>query len=130
MSQLSIGGASVTFGATTVFRDVTFTVERGEKWGVVGRNGSGKTTLFSLLTGDRRPDAGSVARESSLRISLLDQHRDFGSAATVWDAAAQPFAELFTLERSLAEQADQLAVLGESLTPEHLDRYAHDLERF
>ena len=130
MSQISIGGVAVRYAATTLLSDVTFTVERGEKWGVVGRNGSGKTTLFNLITGDLAPTAGSVSREAGLRIALLDQHRDFGGAESVWDAAALPFADLFALERDIEAQAHRLAELGEACPPEVLQRYADSLERF
>ena len=123
-------GVCVEFGATTLLRDVSFTVTEGERWGIVGRNGTGKTTLFRLITGEQRPTAGTVARPGSLRLSVLDQHRDFGDAVTVWEAAAQPFAPLIALEASLAEQANRLADMGEDPDPAALERYGHDMERF
>ena len=52
MTQLSLSDVAVEFGATRLFQDITFTVTRGDKWGVVGRNGTGKTTLFRLITGE------------------------------------------------------------------------------
>ena len=54
MSLIALSGVGVEFGATTLFKDITFTIARGDRWGVVGRNGSGKTTLFKLIT-DTRP---------------------------------------------------------------------------
>jgi ATP-binding cassette subfamily F protein 3 len=122
-----VSGLAVEFGVTRLFADATFTIERGERWGVVGRNGTGKTTLFRLLAGTAQPSRGTVARESGLRISLMDQHRDFGDATRVWEAAAGPFAELLSLEVSLAEQA---SALGADPSEAALDRYSHDLERF
>ena len=98
VSQFSVSGLAVEFGVTRLFSDATFTIERGERWGVVGRNGTGKTTLFRLLAGTAQASRGTVARESGLRISLMDQHRDFGDATRVWEAAAGPFAELLSLE--------------------------------
>ena len=130
MTQFSASGVAVEFGATRLFSDVTFTVARGEKWGVVGRNGTGKTTLFRLLTGEAEPTRGTVSRASNLSFSVMEQHREFAGATTVWEAAAGPFAELLDLERSLAEQGTALADAGDRCTPEMLARYDRDLERF
>jgi ATP-binding cassette subfamily F protein 3 len=130
MTQLSLSGVAVEFGATRLFADVTFTVARGDKWGVIGRNGSGKTTLFRLVTGEQEPSRGSVSRVSGLRFSVMEQHREFAGARTVWEAAAGPFAELLELEQSLARQGEALAVAGDRCTPEMLSRYDRDLERF
>ena len=127
MTQLAVGNVSVEFGATTLFRDVTLTISARERWGVVGRNGTGKTTLFKLMTGELAPSKGTVARQSGLTVSLLGQHRDFGGATTVWEAAAGPFADLLALEQSLAEQAHALADVHDE---QALTRYGRDLERF
>ena len=130
MTQFSVSAVAVEFGATRLFSDVTFTVGRGEKWGVIGRNGSGKSTLFRLLTGEAEPTRGTVARASGVRFSVMEQHREFAGASTVWEAAAGPFAELLELERSLGEQGTALAEAGERCTPQMLARYDRDLERF
>ncbi|HUF26672.1 MAG TPA: ABC-F family ATP-binding cassette domain-containing protein [Gemmatimonadaceae bacterium] len=130
MTQLSLGGVAVEFGANRIFRDITFTVGKGDCWGIVGRNGTGKTTLLRLITGELAPTAGAVSRAPGLRVSLLEQHRDYGDAATIWEAAAGPFAELLALERSLADQANRIGELGERAPAELLERYGHDLERF
>ena len=127
MTQLSFSNVGVDFGATTLFSGITFTVAAGEHWGIVGRNGTGKTTLFRLLTGEMQPTRGVIARQPGLRVSLLEQHRDFGDATTVWEAAAGELAELLALEISLAEQA---AALAHDASEEAMSRYGRDLERF
>jgi ATP-binding cassette, subfamily F, member 3 len=127
MTQIAFAGVGVDFGATKLFSDVSFTVAPGERWGIVGRNGTGKTTLFRLLTGDLEPTRGSIARAPRLRVSLLEQHRDYGAATTVWEAAAGELAELLALEQSLVEQAANLA---HDSSPRALAQYGEDLERF
>jgi ATP-binding cassette subfamily F protein 3 len=130
LTQIAVSGAVVQFGATTLFRDITFTAARGDRWGIIGRNGTGKTTLFRLITGEQQPTAGAVTKQPGIRVSLLEQHRDFGNATTVWEAAAGQFADLLALEQSLAEQAVKIGELGEASTPAMLARYDRDLERF
>jgi ATP-binding cassette, subfamily F, member 3 len=130
MTQLALSAVAVDFGATRLFADVTVTITRGEKWGVIGRNGSGKTTLFRVITGEVEPSAGTVARAGGLRYSMMEQHRAFAGAETVWEAAAGAFGELLALERSLAEQGAALSEAGDRCTPQMLARYDRDLERF
>src|SRR2546428_11494554 len=123
MTQIAFTGVGVNFGATNLFSDVSFTVASGERWGIVGRNGTGKTTLFRLITGEMQPTRGIIARQPGLRVSLLEQHRDFGAATTVWEAAAGELAELLALEQSLAEQG---AALAPDASEEAMERYGRD----
>jgi ATP-binding cassette subfamily F protein 3 len=127
VTQLSVSGAVVEFGATLLFKDITFTVGAGERWGIVGRNGTGKTTLFRLLTGEMAPTRGQIAKQPGLRVSLLEQHREFAGATMVWEAAAGQFADLLALERSLVEQAE---ALQHDSSARALEKYGKDLERF
>ncbi len=128
--SISLSSVGVSFGATELLRDVTVTIAPGERWGIIGRNGSGKTTLFRLMMGEQQPTKGNIARAPGLRFAVLDQHRDFGEATSVWEAAAEPFSHLVALEESLHEQAMRLGELGEKATEQMIERYGHDQERF
>ena len=70
---VSVEGLSVAYGRTTVLRDVTLAVRRGEIVTVVGPNGSGKSTLLHAVTGAVRPSAGRVVRSPGLRIGYVPQ---------------------------------------------------------
>jgi ATP-binding cassette subfamily F protein 3 len=130
MTQISLGDVAVEYAGAPILEHVTVTIARGDRWGLIGRNGSGKTSLFRVIAGNQEPTRGTVARAGGLRVSLLDQYREFPGAGTVWEAAAGAFADLLALERSLAEQAAAFAEAGEAVTQEMLERYDRDLNRF
>ena len=130
MTLLSLSNIGVSFGATELFKNVTFTVAEGDRCGIIGRNGAGKTTIFKLITGELQPAVGSVVRKPGLRHALLDQHRAFEGATTVWEAGAAAWREEIALEKHIAEQAIKLGELGERVTDAFLERFGHDQERF
>jgi len=130
VTLLSLANVGVSFGATELFKNVTFTVADGERWGIIGRNGAGKSSIFKLITGDLKPTVGSVARKPGLRHALLDQHRAFAGATTVWEAGAAAWGEVIALEKRIAEQAIELGELGDRVTDEFLERFGETQERF
>lgn len=68
---------SKSFGTQNLFSDVTFTLGRGEKVGLVGRNGSGKSTLFKIILGEELADEGEIIFPKNYRIGTLKQHLHF-----------------------------------------------------
>lgn len=58
---ISVEHLSKRYGKQLALKDVSFEIQKGQVWGVVGPNGSGKTTLFSILLGLRKPNSGSFA---------------------------------------------------------------------
>ena len=130
VTLLSFANVGVSFGATELFKNVTFTVADGERWGIIGRNGAGKTSIFRLITGELKPTTGNVARKPGLRHALLDQHRAFAGATTVWEAGATAWSEVIALENRIAEQAMEMGELGDRVTDEFLEQFGHTQERF
>src|SRR3569833_494897 len=130
VTLLSLSNIGVSFGATELLKNVTFTVAEGERWGIIGRNGAGKSTIFKLITGGLQPTVGSVARKPGLRHALLDQHRAFEGATTVWQAGAAAWRDVLLLKQRIAEQAMKLGERGERVTDEFLERFGHEQERF
>src|ERR1700735_5083219 len=60
MTALEVRDLNKAFGGLRVTRTVNLTVEPGERRLIIGPNGAGKTTLFNLITGEMRPDTGSI----------------------------------------------------------------------
>ena len=71
------------FGATPLFREISFTVSEGDRIGIVGPNGSGKSTLLAMLEGRVSPDTGEVAIRKNVRLSLVLQISEYAPADTI-----------------------------------------------
>src|ERR1700719_2304631 len=71
--MLTISQVIKSFGARTLFSDVSLQVNRGDRIGLIGPNGAGKSTLFSLILGQDSPDEGIIALQKSARIGYLPQ---------------------------------------------------------
>ena len=127
MSLLTAAGVSVSFGARTLFSEVNFRIEPGDKIGFVGANGTGKTTLLKLIIGELQPDTGGFSRTSGLRLGYLEQHTCADSDATAMEEALTVFSALSAMERQLDEINETLSAAP---TSELLSRQAELNEQF
>ena len=71
--QLVVDNIAKSFGIHSIFKNVSFTISKGEKVGLVGVNGSGKTTLLRCLLQPETVDEGSISYESDLRLGYVQQ---------------------------------------------------------
>ena len=82
---LSAQGLTAAYGARTLFADVSFTVEEGDRIGLIGPNGAGKSTLLRLLADAAAEEriGGAVSRRRGLRVGYLAQIPRFADGATI-----------------------------------------------
>lgn len=85
--MIQVDGLSISFHGEPLFTDASFTLQPGERCGLVGRNGSGKTTLFRLLMQEETPDAGTVSVRKHYRIGMMRQHIHFTEKTLLGQAA-------------------------------------------
>jgi ATP-binding cassette subfamily F protein uup len=104
-----------SFGARTILRPFTLTVERGDRIALIGPNGVGKTTLLNMLIGREAPDSGTVRLGTNLEIALFDQARArLDGDMSLWDSlTGDP-------EMRVSGKADQIMVRGQ---PKHVVGY-------
>ena len=77
----------LSFSGHPLFEDACFTLQKGERCGLVGRNGSGKSTLFRLINHEMEPDTGTIAIPKNYRIGYLKQHIHFTEPTLIQEAA-------------------------------------------
>ncbi len=71
------------FGAQPLFRDISVTVNDGDRIALIGPNGAGKSTLLKILAGEIDPDSGQVSTRKRARVTYIAQESDFPAGATV-----------------------------------------------
>ena len=132
MSLIRAASVGKQYGARWIFRNVSFQLTAGERWGWVGGNGQGKTSLLRLVTGEDHPSEGEIWRHPGVSVSLLKQERGEGSTTTLAEAALEPFADLLRMEASLEKTAATVADLDPSdpRTTAFLRDYDEHLEQF
>ncbi len=109
MILISVQNVQKSFGAHEVLKDITFSLQKGEKMGLVGVNGCGKTTLMRMISGEDSPDGGAIHRNKDLRVGYLAQVDDIALTDTVWGALLRVFEPVIAMERRLRELEDEMA---------------------
>ena len=85
MNYLSVNGISKSFGIKTLFDDVTFGIEKGDKTALIAANGSGKSTMLKILVGKESPDTGAIVYANDLKVGYLEQLPVYPAGSTIAD---------------------------------------------
>lgn len=86
MKDIKVLNLTKTYGEKTLFDDISFTINEGERVGLIGTNGTGKTSLLNVLTGIDGAEKGDIQTAKDYRIGYLKQHPDLNPEQTVFDA--------------------------------------------
>lgn len=133
---ITFNSVNFSYIGDPILSDINFTLNEGERVGLIGENGAGKTTLLKLITGDLAPESGAVQKKNGISVGFLAQTGGFESEGTVYSemlGAVKP--QLDALSR-LAELSQKLSAAeygsaeyrGISSRYESLEKYiaAHD----
>ena len=77
MNYVSAENLSKSYGVKTLFKDITFHINEGDKIAIVAKNGTGKSTLLKILMGKEIADSGTVSINKDIQVVLFDQEIDF-----------------------------------------------------
>lgn len=119
MIALSVSGLSLSFGADTILRDLSFSIQDGERVGIIGVNGAGKTSLLRLIAGEYEPSAGALFLQKGHTTGLLQQNADLCALPgemTMADYMYTAFPALLALEAQIADvqkKADAAGTLAD-----------------
>ncbi len=87
---IDVENLSKSYGDTILIENLTFKLPPGGIVGIIGPNGAGKTTLFRMITGDEKPDAGTITLGDTVHLGYVDQSRDdLAPNKTVWEEVSE-----------------------------------------
>ena len=97
MSLFTITDAQLAYGHVALLDHTDFSLEEGERVGLIGRNGTGKSSLLKIIAGMQSADDGVIARQNGLRCAYVEQEPHFNDEDSVLHAVAQGAGEAAVL---------------------------------
>lgn len=131
--MISVESLHVEFGATPLFEDVTYVINKKDRIALVGKNGAGKSTMLKILAGLQTPTSGTVAVPKDITIGYLPQVMILSDVRTVMEETELAFEHIFELQANLEKMNQELADRTDYDSESYhklIDRFTHDNERF
>jgi len=107
---IDVNNISVSFGGTTLFSDVSFSINENDKIALMGKNGAGKSTLLKIIAGVGKPTTGNVAGPKDAIIAYLPQHLLTEDNVTVFEETSKAFEEVYGMRDELENLNEQLNI--------------------
>ncbi|SNS84421.1 ATP-binding cassette, subfamily F, member 3 [Anaerovirgula multivorans] len=135
MIILSCNNVTKSFGVDLIIKNISFSINKGEKVGLVGVNGAGKSTLFKILCQQLSYDEGELYIAKSTKVGYLEQNNLLDPSNTVYDEVVWVFSDLIEMEEQLRKLELEIADLGKTLNESSLlassmEEYSLMLESF
>ena len=130
--MISVEGLKVEFGATPLFDDVSFVINKRERVALVGKNGAGKSTLLRILAGLQLPTAGTVSVPRECTVGYLPQVMTPTDGRTVLEEAELAFSHIHELQDEVDRINAQLSVRTDYDSPDYhqlIERFTRESER-
>jgi len=108
--MITVNDIAVQFGGTTLFSDITFSINENDKIALMGKNGAGKSTLLKIIAGVNKPSSGNISAPKDAVIAYLPQHLLTQDDATVFEEASKAFSEIFAIKAEIDKINEELTV--------------------
>lgn len=118
--MIDVNNISVSFGGTTLFSDVSFSINENDKIALMGKNGAGKSTLLKIIAGVGKPTTGHVSGPKDAVIAYLPQHLLTADNMTVFEETSKAFDEVYRMRDELEALNEQLNIRTDYESDEYM----------
>src|SRR5690606_32805577 len=118
--MITVNDISVQFGGTTLFSDVSFSINETDKIALMGKNGAGKSTLLKIIAGVNKPSTGNISAPKETVIAYLPQHLLTKDNATVFEETSKAFSDIFKMRDEIEDINNQLTVRTDYESDEYM----------
>ncbi|MDQ8003433.1 MAG: ABC-F family ATP-binding cassette domain-containing protein [Pedobacter sp.] len=106
--MIDVNNISVSFGGTTLFSDVSFSINENDKIALMGKNGAGKSTLLKIIAGAGKATSGHISGPKDAVIAYLPQHLLTQDNVTVFEETSKAFSQVYEMRDELENLNEQL----------------------
>lgn len=115
MPILTLTGISQAYGHVPLLDHLDLVVDRGDRFGLIGRNGTGKSTLMRVVAGLQPPDDGEIWRSPEARIAWVPQEPEIAAGSSVFEAVAEGLGAVRTAITEYHELAHRASTAGDDI---------------
>lgn len=108
---LSMEHISKSFSGKPILRDISFTIEEGMRYGLIGVNGAGKSTLLNILIGEMEQDAGEIFKSGNLTVGYLKQNSGLNRSSTIIEEMRRVFSDVLAAQQQMRRLEDEMAAI-------------------
>ena len=118
--MIDVNNISVSFGGTTLFSDVSFSINENDKIALMGKNGAGKSTLLKIIAGEGKATSGHISGPKEAVIAYLPQHLLTHDDVTVFEETSKAFSEVYLMRDELENLNEQLNIRTDYDTDDYM----------
>ena len=128
MAVISLSNAQLAFGHVALLDHAEFSLESGERIGLIGRNGTGKSSLLRVIAGQAKLDDGLLVLQQGLRITYVEQEPQFDDESLIFDAVAGGIAHIREALTTYYQLSEQLGSADDTALMERLHELQVELD--
>lgn len=122
---LNCKNISKSFGVTEILKNISFSILKNEKVGLIGVNGAGKSTLFKIITNEISPDNGEIILNSNIKLGYMSQVLQLDNNSTIYSELLSVFKDVIQIEKNIQKLSQEITTLKDKELEQAMKKYSN-----